>query len=99
MFCLFWLNSYHQFSYLHCVFHVCRGKQAEICQQKIASMQNPFSTLMEEELQHDNTVIPDVPPAPPLPATLPPPESLNLPPTPAANRTVRRQGIGDQQSS
>ena len=55
---------------------------------------------MEEELRHDNVVIPDaLPPAPPPPATPPPPESLSLPPHPEANRAVRRLGMGDQQSA
>ncbi len=36
------------------------------------------ATLMEEELRHDNAIIPDAPPPAPLtPATPPPPESLN----------------------
>ena len=68
MFCLFWLNTYHQFRYLHCVFHVCRGKQAKIRQQKKRQHAKTLlynATLMEEELRHDNAVIPDAPPAPP----------------------------------
>ncbi len=58
------------------------------------------ATLMEEELRHDNAVIPDAPPPAPLtPATPPPPESPNQPPPPAVKRLVRRLGIGDQQSA
>ena len=103
MFCLFWINTYHQFRYLHCVFHVCRGKQAKIRQQKKRQHAKTLqynATLMEEELRHDDAVIPDAPPAmPPLPVTPPPPESVNLPPPPAFNRAVRRLGIGVQQST
>ncbi len=55
---------------------------------------------MEEELRHDNAVIPNAPPpAQPTPATPPPPESPNQPPPPAVKRAVRRLGIGDQQSA
>ena len=58
------------------------------------------ATLMEEELMHDNAVIPDAPPPAPLtPATPPPPESPNQPPPPAVKRVVRRLGIWDQQSA
>jgi hypothetical protein len=57
-------------------------------------------TLMEEELRHDNTVIPNAPPLAPLtPATLPPPESPNQLPPPAVKCVIRRLGIGDQQSA
>ncbi len=50
---------------------------------------------MEEELRHDNAVIPDAP----QPATQLPPESPNQLPPPAVKRAVRRLGIGDQQSA
>jgi hypothetical protein len=103
MFCLFWLNTYHQFRYLHCVFHVCRGKQAKIRQQKKRQHAKTLqynATLMEEELRHDNAIIADAPPATPPPATPPLPESPSLPPLSAANRAVRcRLPIGIQQSA
>jgi hypothetical protein len=55
---------------------------------------------MEEELRHDNAVIPDAPPPAPLtPATQQQPESPNKPLPPAVKRAVRRLGIGNQQSA
>jgi hypothetical protein len=55
---------------------------------------------MEEELRHDNVVIPyALPPAHLTPATPPPPESQNQQPPPAVKRAVRRLGIEDQQSA
>jgi hypothetical protein len=53
------------------------------------------ATLIEGELRHDNSIIPDAPP----PATPQPPESPNQPPPPAVKRAVRRLGIRDQQSA
>jgi hypothetical protein len=58
------------------------------------------TTLMEEELRHDNAIIPDAPPPAQLtPATPPPPESQNQLPPPEVKRVVRRLGIGDQPPS
>ncbi len=55
---------------------------------------------MEEELRHDNAIIPDAPPPAQLtPATPPPPESQNQLPPPEVKRVVRRLGIGDQPPS
>jgi hypothetical protein len=69
---------------------VCKVPAAQTCHK---------ATLTEEELRHNNTIIPNVPPPAPLtPATQPPPESPNQQP-PAVKRAVRRLGIGDQQSA
>jgi hypothetical protein len=68
--------------------------------RRLAKSLQHKAILMEEELRHNNAVIPDTqPPAPPTPATPPPPESLNQPPPPAVKRAVRCLGIGEQQTA
>ncbi len=67
--------------------------------KKVPAAQS-YLDVMEEELRHDNAVIPDaLPPAQLTPATPPPHVSLNQLPPPAVKSAVRRLGIGDKQSA